>query len=220
VRTEARYDGLADWYDEHNAPAADLNAAELAALLGPGDGLCLDLGCGTGQYAAAIRGTGRTPIGADYSADQLRLAASRNHALVQADGAALPFAGGSFPCVVLMWISTDVDDFGAVLREACRVLAPGGMLLFYGVHPCFNGPCIETGPDGSVTVHPTYRQAGWHEPAPWWKPNGIRRRTGVRHVPLADLMNAFVEAGLRIDHVAEPRDHPIPFGLAVRALRC
>jgi SAM-dependent methyltransferase len=215
----ARYDGLADWYDEYNAPAAQANAAELAELLGPGDGPCLDLGCGTGHYFGAIRGTGRIPVGVDYSADQLRVAAARNRALVRADGVALPFGDGAFPTVLLMWISTDVDDFRAVLVEARRVLSPGGVLLFYGVHPCFNGPCIETRPDGGLTVHPTYRQAGWHEPGPWWKTDGIRRRTGMRHLPLADLLNAFFASGLRVDQVAEPRDHPIPFSFAIRAHR-
>src|SRR5215813_982821 len=112
--TKARYDGIADWYDAYNAPAAQAHAVELAALLGPGDGLCLDLGCGTGQYFDAIRGTGRTPIGLDVSADQLRLATGRDRALVRADAAALPFADNVFATVTIMWVSTDVDDFGAV----------------------------------------------------------------------------------------------------------
>lgn len=53
---------------------------------------------------------------------------------------AAEFADGVFPTVVTIWISTDVDDFPAVPAEAARVMAPGGTLLFYGVHPCFNGP--------------------------------------------------------------------------------
>src|SRR5690606_25729681 len=61
----ARYDGLAEWYDEFNAQGAAGNAPELADLLGPGDGLCLDLGCGTGQYLDVIRSTGRTVVGLD-----------------------------------------------------------------------------------------------------------------------------------------------------------
>jgi SAM-dependent methyltransferase len=217
---KARYDGIADWYDGHNAVAAAANVPELVELLGPGEGRCLDLGCGTGQYLDAIRGTGRTVVGLDYSADQLRLAAHGPAAaapLVRADAAALPFAGGAFGTVVIMWISTDVDDFGAVLREAARVLGSGGLLVCYGVHPCFNGPCVKVRDDGGVVVHPTYRLAGWHDPAPWWNPDGIRRRTGMRHLPLADLINAFVDAGLAIERVAEPREHPVPFGLAVRA---
>jgi SAM-dependent methyltransferase len=213
---EARYDGIAEWYDRYNAANAELNAVELAALLGPGEGLCLDLGCGTGQYLDAIRGTGRIPIGLDFSAGQLRVAARRDDPLVQADAAAIPFAEDTFPTVVIMWISTDVDDFGAVLREAARVLRPGGRLLFCGVHPCLNGPFVEPLPGGGVTLHPTYRQAGWHDQAPWWKPGGIRSHTGMRHVPLAELLNGFIDAGLIIDHVAEPLDREIPFMIAIR----
>ena len=218
--TKARYDTIAEWYDQHNETAAQLNAVELTALLGPGEGLCLDLGCGTGQYLAAIRETGRVPIGLDYSAAQLRLAARRGSRLVQADAAAQPWADATFGTVVIMWVSTDVDDFAVILREAARVLRPGGLLVFYGVHSCFNGPCVEPRPDGSTVVHPTYRQAGWHRQAPWWKPDGIRSKTGVRHVPLADLINGFLEAGLTINRVAEPRpDQAVPFTFAVRAQR-
>jgi hypothetical protein len=91
--------------------------------------------------------------------------------------------------------------------------------MFYGVHPCFNGPCIENRPDGALVVHPTYRTAGWHKPAPWWRPGGVRERVGMRHVPLADLFHAFLDAGLAIERVAEPRDDPLPVVLAIRARR-
>ena len=48
--TRARYDGHADWYDNWNKPHIEANGPEVIDLLGPGDGLCLDLGCGTGPY--------------------------------------------------------------------------------------------------------------------------------------------------------------------------
>ena len=214
--TRPRYDGYADWYDSWNKQHAERNAPDVRELLGPGDGLCLDLGCGGGLYFDVLAATGRTVVGLDRSADQLRIARGRNRQIVQGDAAALPFADGTFRAVATLWISTDVDDFAAVLAEASRVLAPGGRLIFYGAHPCFNGPHTQLLDDGGILAHPTYRLAGWHQEAPWWGPY-VRKRVGMRHHPLAELLNAFVSAGLVIEHVAEPGDRPIPVNLAIRA---
>ncbi|MEU7896472.1 hypothetical protein AB0B45_26890 [Nonomuraea sp. NPDC049152] len=52
--------------------------------------------------------------------------------------------------------------------------------MFYGVHPCFNGPQIQNRDDGTLIIHPTYRVPGWHEAARWWTPGGIRSRFGMR----------------------------------------
>lgn len=216
--TVARYDGFADWYDDWRKPSVAANALGVTDLLGPGSGLCLDLGCGTGLFFDALAATGRTVVGLDRSADQLRVARPRSRAILQADAAVLPFRDGSFPTVVALWISTDVDDFAAVVSEAARVLAPGGLFLFYGVHPCFNGPHIEWLEDGGVRAHPTYRTVGWHPEAPWWGVF-IRKRVGMRHQPLADVLNACISAGLAIEQVAEPGDRPVPSTLAIRARR-
>jgi SAM-dependent methyltransferase len=211
-----RYDGHAEWYEDWNRPLAERNAPDVRELLGTGTGLCLDLGCGTGHYFDVLAATGRTVIGLDRSADQLRIAYGRSRHIVQGDAAALPFADGVFSTVATMWISTDVDDFGSVLAEAARVLAAGGVLAFYGVHPCFNGPHTQWMEDGGVLAHPTYRVSGWHQEAPWWGIY-IRRRVGMRHHPLAELFSAFLGAGLVIEHVAEPGQHLVPRNLAIRA---
>ncbi|MEQ4724010.1 class I SAM-dependent methyltransferase [Nonomuraea sp. B19D2] len=217
----ARYDGQAEWYDERIGSHAAVTIADLGDLLGPGEGRCLDLGCGTGLYLDAIRSSGRAVVGLDRSADQLRLARRRDGAapLLQGDATVLPFAADTFGTVTALWISTDIADFAGLLREAARVLRPGGLLLFYGVHPCFNGPHIETREDGAVVIHPTYRIKGWHKSSPWWRKGGIRERVGMSHVPLADLVNAFIDAGLTVERVYEPQQRPIPNVLAVRAVR-
>lgn len=214
--TKSRYDGHAEWYDTWNKPNAERNAPEVRDLLGPGEGLCLDLGCGGGLYFGILGGTGRTVVGLDRSTDQLQIARGRSRQIVQGDGAALPFASGTFPTVAALWISTDVDDFPAVLAEAARVLTPGGLLVFYGVHPCFNGPHAEWLDDGGMRAHPTYRQAGWQAAAPWWGPY-VRIRVGMRHHPLAEVLNGFLNAGLVIEQVTELGDRPIPTSLGIRA---
>ncbi|MEV0148261.1 MULTISPECIES: class I SAM-dependent methyltransferase [unclassified Nonomuraea] len=216
----ARYEGHAEWYDSYVESGAAANVDWIADLLGPGEGLCLDIDCGTGLYLDTIRSTGRTVVGLDRSADQLRRARQRDRApLLRSDALALPFAADTFGTVTALWVSTDIGDFAGLLKEAARVLLPGGLLLFYGVHPCFNGPHIEVREDGAVVIHPTYRIKGWHERSPWWRAGGIRERVGMSHVPLPDLINAFIDAELSIDRVYEPREHPIPTVLAVKAFR-
>jgi SAM-dependent methyltransferase len=216
MTTAARYDGYADWYDDWRKPSVESNALDVTRLLGPGEGLCLDLGCGTGLFFDALAATGRTVVGLDRSADQLRVARARSRAILQADAAALPFGDCVFPAVVALWISTDVDDFSAVLSETARVLTPGGLFLFHGAHPCFNGPHVEWLDDGGLRAHPTYRTVGWHKEAPWWGVN-VRKRVGMRHHPLADVLNAFIRAGLAIEHVAELGNRAVPNNLAIRA---
>ena len=211
----ARYDGLAAWYDEFASPSAAASEAALRDLLADAPpGPVLDLGCGTGAYAGVL---GPEVVGVDLSRSQLAVAATREP-VAAADAAALPLRTGSFGLVAALWVTTDVDDLGAVLREAHRVLRPDdGRLVVFGVHPCFNGPCVEGAEDGSRRIHPTYRQAGWHEVSPWWGEAGIRRRVGMRHVPLAELLNAVVDAGFRLVRAVEPRDDPIPAVLALVA---
>ena len=61
-RTRSRYDGHAEWYDSWNRPSALRNASDVLDLLGPGEGLCLDLGCGSGLYFDVLAATGRTVV--------------------------------------------------------------------------------------------------------------------------------------------------------------
>jgi hypothetical protein len=67
-----------------------------------------------------------------------------------------------------------------------------------------------------VRAHPTYRLAGWHDQAPWWG-ELVRKRVGMRHHPLADLLNAFIGARLAIEHIVETGERPVPAILGIRA---
>lgn len=217
----ARYDGLADWYDQIFRDYAASEAspgAHLAALLGPGTGRCLDVGCGTGLSALALRQAGHAVIGLDISGDQLRIGRTRCPWVIRGDAVKLPFASASVECAAAMFLHTDMDDFTPAVAEITRVLEPGGVFAYLGVHPCFVGHHIDspTKSDTQLCLTRGYRDAGWVFDSEHFGP-GVRSRIGARHVPLAELLTAFVRAGLTFDVVAEHGDGIIPWMLALRA---
>lgn len=215
----ARYDGLADWYDETVGRDAHREQV-LREHLPRGSGDCLDLGCGSGRNLAVIEATGWTVSGVDISEDQVHIARTRCPRVFRADAEDVPFPAAAFDLVVSTWTSTDVDHFDRVSNEAARVLRPGGRFLFYGAHPCFNGPHVKNLETGERLVHATYREARRHESAPWWGEDGIRSQVGgMRHVPLAEFLNAFAGAGLRIETVTEPGTDDVPSSIVVLASR-
>lgn len=121
---------------------------------------------------------------------------------------------------VSSWISTDVGHFDQMLAETARILIPGGQFLFYGVHPCFNGPHVETLDSGERIIHANYRQAKRHTSSPWWSSDGIRTRAGgMRHLPLAEFLNAFIDSGLQITRVTEPDDAAVPYAIVLKATK-
>ncbi len=62
----ARYDGIADWYDQNIARYSTAATPFLLRLTGIGPGRCLDLSCGTGIHLAALANAGWSVIGAPF----------------------------------------------------------------------------------------------------------------------------------------------------------
>jgi demethylmenaquinone methyltransferase / 2-methoxy-6-polyprenyl-1,4-benzoquinol methylase len=94
----------------------------------------LDLCCGTGEMALALRRqAGRsTPriLGADFSHAMLQRArdksASSSLGWVEADALCLPFRDGHFDLVTSAFGFRNLANYDAGLREMARVLRPGG----------------------------------------------------------------------------------------------
>jgi SAM-dependent methyltransferase len=220
VPVTAAYDEIADWYEStflaRQAEGDPLGIrAALTGLLGPGAGTCLEIGCGTGVYAAALRELGRTPVGVDLSAGMLRHARPRLP-VARADAARLPVGDGALPAVVAVMAHTDMPRYPDVLREVARVLRPGGTFVHIGVHPCFCGGFADRGDERAVVIRPGYRDGRWTRAS--WTDQGVRDKVGASHWPLADLLNAFGAAGLVLERFAEGGP-PTPIVLAARARR-
>jgi SAM-dependent methyltransferase len=219
---EARYDSIAEWYEEFR-PA--LRAEELDALqrlLGPGEGRCLDLGCGTGLAAAAVAELGWSVVGVDISVNLLDSARARGIEVLEASADALPFEDGSFDTAVSFWTHTDIDDLLAAMREVARVLRPEAPFVYVGCHPCFVGPhSVFVAAEGVPEFHPGYRPSRRYDAsAPGVaNPDGVRARVGGVHLTLHDFFGAFTEAGFRIERIEELGDRDYPHVVALRARR-
>ena len=93
-----------------------------------------DLGCGTGSFTVELAKSGARVIGVDQTAAMLRLARRYtkeydNVELHQASLDAVPIADASCDVALLVLVLSYVAEIPPVLREAQRILAPGGRLF-------------------------------------------------------------------------------------------
>ena len=232
MTTTAAYDDVADWYESEflpnqrrfadDSPFADPSGVDqtIVELLGSGSGRCLQMGCGTGIYADRIRSLGWTPVGVDLSAGMLRHARARLP-VAHGDAGRLPLPDRSIDAVTAVMIHTDIPHYESVLAEAARVLKPGGRFLHVGVHPCFVGDFVDRATPPHAVVGPDYLSRSWTpglgaDAGTLGRDGQVRDKVGASHVPLAELLTLFVDAGLTPTGFAEG-GAPLPITLSVQA---
>lgn len=128
------YTLIAPFYDRAIARAtAAARRRSVAALPAPPASVLL-LGVGTGLDIPLLPPQHRY-VGIDLTAAMLRRAlprsAGRDFAAVRGDVMRLPFVDGCFDAALLHLILAVVPDPAACLREAARVVKPGGRLLVF-----------------------------------------------------------------------------------------
>jgi ubiquinone/menaquinone biosynthesis C-methylase UbiE len=126
------YDARAESYARHRVTNPQVIAALVASGLFAPETRVLDVGCGTGNYAAALSArTGSQMSGVDPSARMLEQArgAASWVSLLQGRAEHLPFADNAFDVVMSTDVIHHVGDREAYFREAARVLRPGGQMV-------------------------------------------------------------------------------------------
>src|SRR5689334_20303197 len=97
----------------------------------------LEVGCGTGHWVRLVRDEGLDGRGLEPSRDMIARAreAVGAGALVRGRAEALPWAEASFDRVFSINAIHHYDDGAGFVREAARVLAPGGALMVVSMDP-------------------------------------------------------------------------------------
>ena len=100
----------------------------------------LDAGCGAGGYVRALSAQGASAHGVEIDAEKLakaRASADVRARLVRGDLERAPFATACFDLVLLNEVLEHVPDDAAALREAFRLLRPGGALIVFAPNRLF-----------------------------------------------------------------------------------
>jgi hypothetical protein len=171
----------------------------------PPNGRTLEVGCGEGRVTRDLAARGHRVTALDASPTLLRAAAERdpNGEYVLGTAEALPFVDATFALVVAYNVLIDVDDMPAAVREAARVLAPGGALAICVPHPMADaGTWAHDGDDAPFVIEGDYLRA--RPVSVSIERDGLEMTFDGMTFPLEGYARALEAAGLAIDAIREP----------------
>ncbi len=175
-------------------------------LLPPPGSATLEVGSGEGRVARDLASLGHRVTAIDSAPTLLEAARHTGEAgnYLLADAAALPMADASFDLVVAYNSLIDVQDMPATVREASRVLAPGGHLCMCVTHPISDaGQFISRDPKARFVIDGSYFGRRRFEDT--LERNGLTMTFRGWSYSLEEYGRALELAGLLIEAVREPQ---------------
>jgi len=113
------------WFEGEGKLVFDMEVEALQEVLPLLPKPWLEVGVGSGRFAQALG----IETGIDPSVRLVEMAQGRGIKVFVAKGEERPFGEGAFGTVFLIMTLCFVDSPAAVLREACRILKPGGKIV-------------------------------------------------------------------------------------------
>jgi SAM-dependent methyltransferase len=223
----AHWEANAEAWTRHSRAGYDvyrdaLNTPAFLAMLPPIAGLAgLDIGCGEGANTRQVAGLGARMQGIDIAPTFIRHAAAAETAeplgiaYRLADATALPFADCSFDFATAFMSLMDLPDPALAVKEAQRVLLPGGFLQFSILHPCFvpahRKVLRDAGQPRAIEIGGYFDRVNGRIDTWWFEALSAEQRridapfrTPRFHRTLAEWVDIALAAGLAIEKMIEP----------------
>jgi SAM-dependent methyltransferase len=200
----------ANWIKWTRKPGHDsywhYSPAFFEELVPPPGRATLDLACGEGRVTRDLTARGHHVTSVDASSSLLAAAreADPGGTYLHANASALPFDDAAFDLVVIYNALMDFDDMPGGVRQAARVLEPGGHLCASITHPLPDaGRFASDRPDAPFVIEDSYlgdrrRFEGAFER------DGLTMTFAGWAYPLETYTRALEDAGLLIEKVREP----------------
>ena len=167
----------------------------------------IDIGCGEGRFCRLLSDLGAVVTGVDLTEaliEQAHSVGSKRETYLVGDAETLDgVCDDGFDLAVSYIVLTDLFDYRRSIREAYRVLRPGGRFIVCNMHPMRSAPINTDGWISDRSRKLFYPVDNYTEEGPreflWWRGPVINM-----HRTLSSYVSAFLDAGFALEALQEP----------------